>query len=375
MRVLFFQGFVSPEMDYKASDAVGYGITAAEAIIEGLSARGVDVVPVKPPSPPSLDQERRRLSWILDGYKALLDHDLQTFDLIFIFHSFQQFPAEMRRILFDLNLSVPIVGYSHGSHWDPSDAYRFIHYPDMEVADLANLLSLDRVLLVSEFAREVILRNVSAWQPEAARRLEAKIRVVGLPISTHRMDACRTEEKFERPTILFNHSLVPSKQPELFAEVAARALEKHDVCVVLTREVEDEALRGRFRELQARFQERLILGNTYSIDDYFRTLWKADLQVSTATHEHLGIATLEAMYAHNCCLLPNRCSYPEITGGYGDVLYSSTEELEEKLDYYLKDRGAREKAAATLHERSLRYTPEEVASRLMDVFAELAHKR
>jgi glycosyltransferase involved in cell wall biosynthesis len=139
--------------------------------------------------------------------------------------------------------------------------------------------------------------------------------------------------------------------------------------------VEDEALRGRFRELQARFQERLILGNTYSIDDYFRTLWKADLQVSTATHEHLGIATLEAMYAHNCCLLPNRCSYPEITGGYGDVLYSSTEELEEKLDYYLKDRGAREKAAATLHERSLRYTPEEVASRLMDVFAELAHKR
>lgn len=371
MRVLFFQGFVSPEMDYEASDAIGYGITSAEAIIEGLSARGVDVVPVKPPSPPSLDQERRRLSWILDGYKALLDLDLKAFDLIFIFHSFQQFPAEVRRILFDLKLSVPIIGYSHGSHWDPTDTFRFIHYPDMEVVDLANLLSLDRVLLVSEFAREVILRNVNAWQPEAARRLEEKMRVVGLPIDTHRMDACRTEEKFERPTILFNHSLVPSKQPELFAAVAARALEKHDVSVVLSREVEDEALRGRFRELQARFQERLILGNTYSIDDYFRTLWKADLQVSTATHEHLGIATLEAMYAHNCCLLPNRCSYPEITGGFADILYSSTEELEEKLDYYLEDRGAREKAAATLHERSLRYTPEEVASRLMDVFSGL----
>ncbi len=48
MRILFLQGFVSPEMDYKASDAVGWGITAAEAIIEGLSARGVDVVPVSP---------------------------------------------------------------------------------------------------------------------------------------------------------------------------------------------------------------------------------------------------------------------------------------------------------------------------------------
>jgi glycosyltransferase involved in cell wall biosynthesis len=186
------------------------------------------------------------------------------------------------------------------------------------------------------------------------------------------MDACRTGERFERTTILFNHSLVPSKQPELFAEVAARALEKHDVNVLLTRQVEDEALRGRFRALQARFPERLILGNTYSIDDYFRTLWKADIQVSTATHEHLGIATLEAMYAHTCCILPNRCSYPEITGGYGDVLYSSTEELEEKLDYYLANRSAREEAAATLHERSLRYRPEEVASRLMAVLTELA---
>ncbi len=31
MRVLFLQGFVSPDMDYEASDAIGYGITSAEA--------------------------------------------------------------------------------------------------------------------------------------------------------------------------------------------------------------------------------------------------------------------------------------------------------------------------------------------------------
>jgi len=372
MRILFLQGFVSPDMEHEASDAIGYGITAAEAIIAGLSARGVDVVSVKPPPRESFDPERQRLSWILDGYRALLDLDLQAFDLIFIFHSLHQFPAEVRRILFDLRISVPVIGYSHGSHWDPTDTFRFVHYPDMEVVDLANLLSLDRVLLPSEFARGVILEHVAAWQPEAARKLEAKLAVVGLPIDRHRLDRCRTGEEFERPTIVFNHSLIPSKQPELFAEVAARALERHDVNVVVTRHVEDEALEGLFRELQARFSERLIMGNTYPIDTYFRTLWKADLQVSMATHEHLGIATLEAMYTHNCCLLPNRCSYPEITGGYEDVLYSSTVELEERLDYYLENRSAREEAAATLHERSLRYTPEEVVPRLMAVFSELA---
>ena len=373
MRILFLQGFVSPDMDYKASDAVGWGITAAEAIIEGLSARGVDVVPVSPQRR-TPDLERRKLAWILDGYQALLDLDLEAFDLIFVFHSLQHFPAELRRILFDLKATTRLVGYSHGSHWDPSDSFRFINYPGMEVADLANLLALDRVLLPSEFARRVILEHVAAWQPEAAERLEAKVAVVGLPIDTGRLDACRTEEKFDVPTIVFNHSLIASKQPELFAEVAARALERHEVNVVVTRQVEDEALEVLFRELQASFPERLIMGNTYPIDTYFRMLWKADLQVSMATHEHLGIATLEAMYTHNCCLLPNRCSYPDITGGFDGVLYSSTEELEEKLDFYLKDRGARKAAAATLHKRSLRYTPDQVVSRLMAVFSELAHE-
>ena len=37
MRILFFQGFVSPDMEHEASDAIGYGITAAEAIVAGLS--------------------------------------------------------------------------------------------------------------------------------------------------------------------------------------------------------------------------------------------------------------------------------------------------------------------------------------------------
>ncbi len=77
------------------------------------------------------------------------------------------------------------------------------------------------------------------------------------------------------------------------------------------------------------------------------------------------------MYAHNCCLLPNRCSYPEITGGLEDVLCSSTEELLDKLDYYLKNEAARRQVAQTLHQRSLRYTPEEVAARLVAVLSEL----
>lgn len=374
MRLIFLPGFVSPQRDYKASDAVGYGITAAEALSEALSERGLDVVAVKPRRRPSPDMERQRLAWILDGYKALVDLDLHSGDLIFIFHCFQHFPSEVRRILLDLKARVPVVGYTHGSHWDPTDLFRFIHYPSMEVTDLANLLCLDRVLVPSHYLRGVLLENIAKWQPEAASQLQGKMAVVGLPINTRRLDACRSQGGFERPTIVFNHSLIPSKAPEVFLEVAAAVLEKHDVNVVVTRQLEDESLKERFRGLGDRFGGRLIFGETYSLPEYFRLLWKADFQISTALHEGLGIATLEAMYTYNCCLLPNRCSYPEITGGLDDVLYSSSEELVQKIDYYLKNEAARRQVAAALHERSLRYTPEEVASRLVAVFSELLHE-
>lgn len=372
MRVLFFQGFVSPDLDYKASDAVGYGITSAEAIIEALSALGVEVLAVRPPAQPSLDGERRRLAWIIDGYKALLDLELRRDDLIFIFHIFQHFPAEVRRLLQDLKTPLPVVGYTHGSHWDPTDVYRFIHYPGMEVTDLANLLCLDRVLVPSHYLRGVILENIGKWQPEAASRLEGKTAVVGLPISARSLDASRSEERFDRPTIVFNHALIPSKAPEVFLEVAEQVLEKHEVNIVLTRPAPDQEIQTRLDELKDRFPGRLISGDTYPLPEYFRLLWKADIQVSTALHEGLGIATLEAMYAHNCCLLPNRCSYPEITGNLDDVLYSSPEELLEKIEYYLKNEEARLQVAEALHQRSLRYTPEQVAPQLLAVLSELS---
>jgi len=371
MRVLFFPGFVSPRQDYKASDAVGYGITAAEAIREALPRFGVELFSVRPRRRRWPDLERQRLAWLLDGQKALLSFDLSRFDLIFIFHSFQHFPAEVRRILFDLKSPLPIVGYSHGSHWDPSDIFRTIHYPGMEVADLANLLCLDRVLLPSHYLRQVILANVGRWQPEVARQLGPKLAVVGLPINIRQLDAFYTTERFSRPTIVFNHALIPSKAPEVFLDMAEVVLQRHDVNVVITRHAEDEAVARRLQEMRRRFADRFLVGETYSLPDYFRLLWKADFQVSTALHEGLGIATLEAMYTENCCLLPNRCSYPEITEGFQDVLYNSREELLDKIGYFLKNEAARRQAASELRRRSLRYAPEQVASRLYATFSEL----
>ena len=370
MRAIFFQGFTSRDRDYKASDAVGYGITSAEALMEALPHHGVEVSPVVPPIDEGLaDIERRRLSWIIGGYEALLRLELDKYDLIFIFHAFQQFPAEMRRILFDLKVDLPIVGYSQGSHWDPTDTFRFIHYPGMEPLDAANLLCMDRVLIASEYMREVMLGNLHKWQPDVARAVEEKLAVVGLPINTGMMDAHRCDEKSERLTIVFNHSLIPSKDPELFAHAAEKILEMHDVQFIVTREAPGPQFRGVFDSLERRFPGHFVFGGTLSLAEYFRTLWKADIQLSTAWHATLGVSPLEAMYAENCCLMPDRCSYPEITGGFSDILYASPEDLVEKLDFFIRHEDRRREVAEELHRRSLRYAPDEVAGNITSVLA------
>ncbi len=115
-------------------------------------------------------------------------------DVIFSFHVFSTFPAEIRRMALDLGRSIPIVGYTHGSHWDPTDTFRFEVYPGMELLDLANLYVLDRILLVSQYMRTTLRDNIGAFNSSLAERLDAKAVVVGLPLDVQRIDACRTEQ-------------------------------------------------------------------------------------------------------------------------------------------------------------------------------------
>ena len=371
LRLLFLPGFVSRDREYKASDAVGYGITVAEAIAAELPRHGIEVRRVEPELPQAPSEiERRRLAWILGGYNALLQIPPEEYDAVFIFHLFQQFPQEVRRIFADLGISAAVTGYTHGSHWDPTDEFRFIHYPGMETTDLANFLATDRICVVSEYFRGVLLRNVAQWQPEAGRELERRLRVVGMPINTTMIDAARTDERLAPPTIVFNHSMVPSKQPELFLDAAERALATHDCRVVITREVKGTAVEERVKALQQRFSGRLQVGGTLSLEAYFRLLWQAEIQISTARHETFGVSTVEAMYTENCCLLPDRASYPEITENYRDVLYRTPQELSARLDHFLRDAEARRAAARELRQRALRYTPGRVVPRIAAVIAE-----
>ena len=377
-RVLYLDGYTvpDPKAGVPSSDAIGYGITASSAIRDGLAALGLDVVrPRLDPSPTGGGGgPEERLSWILANYRSVLHVLLEDPpDVVFCFHAFSTFPVEIRRMLLDLGLSIPIVGYTHGSHWDPTDTFRTETYPGMEVLDLANLHVLDRVLLVSEYMRTTLRTTIGAFNTPLAEQIDAHAAVVGLPLDVDRMDACRSDRRFPRPTVVFNHAPVSSKNPDLFARVMARVLPQHDVGVLITRDFAPWQPGGEaIAELAARFPEQVVLGRDMPLDEYFKALWDADLQVSTATHESLGVSTLEAMYTGNCCILPRVGSYPEICERHPDVLYEPGEgPLEERLRFFLEHPERRRAVASDLQQLAARFHPravvQKIAAEVLDV--------
>jgi len=375
-RVLYLDGYTVPTEprglsgNAPSSDAVGYGITASTAVRTGLSAAGFELARLEIAASAEPDERVARLRWLLTSYDRVLDVlSASPPDVVFSFHAFSVFPTEIRRMLLDLGLETPLVGYTHGSHWDPTDTFRSQAYPGMELLDLANLHVLDRVFLVSHNLRATLWDTISAFNAPLAKFLDAKYEVVGLPLDVGRIDACRTDEHWARPTIVFNHAPVASKDPDLFVSVMRRVLPRYDVQVLFTRRFPPTRSGGAaVAALAADFPGQVLLGNDMSLPDYYQALWMAELQVSTATHESLGVSTLEAMHTGTCCILPRRGSYPEITGNHPDVLYEpGGGQLEERLVYFLQYPDRAQAVAADLQVAAARYAPSVVVRRIAAV--------
>jgi hypothetical protein len=155
----------------------------------------------------------------------------------------------------------------------------------------------------------------------------------------------------------------------MFLKVISKVLARYDANVLITRKInKGSAFYAQIDELKNRYGNRIILGNTMPLADYYQCLWMSDIQVSTATHESPGIATLEAMYTRNCCILPCQSSYSEICGDCKEVLYPYSEEgLYQRLSYFIEQETERQEIAQRLYDMSLNFTPERVGSKICRV--------
>src|SRR6266849_1325533 len=377
-RVLYVESYTSSPATavVPSSDSIGYGITASRAIRDKLKALGYDIIRSSAymPRRKAPSGTLARSEWILLTYSAVLNClSTNTPDLVFCFHSFQVFPAEIRRTLLDLDLRIPLIGYTHGSHWDPTDLFRYDRYPGLEFADLGNLYAMDRVLVTSRYMKQTLHYNIEALNSDLAAVIDDKIRIVGLPIDIRAIEASRTSRRFPRTSIVYNHAPIASKDPALFLEAITEVLRSRDVDVLFTRKLPSHGpVRARALALGSQYPGRLHFGDDLPIDDYYQWLWMADIQVSTAFHESLGISTLEAMYTGNCCILPRIGSYPELCDGDEEVLYDrSADQLIDRLCLMIDSGKRRNELGARMRKLACRYTPDRVARSIDSAIAEL----
>jgi glycosyltransferase involved in cell wall biosynthesis len=360
VRIFYLDSFTQRNGEAEASDEIGYGITASSALKRELGVQGFDVSDLAS----MRIRATNKLAWIHASYALLQEVDLSAFDAIFIFHAHHQFPSEVRRVLCVRGRpTFPVIGYTHGSHFDPSDTFRTDNYPGMRAADLGNLLALDRVCVVSEYFRAVLLENVGTWSRLARSELEPRLLVTGLPIDGELIETYRTSRKPERVRIVFNHSPTRSKNPDDFLRIVEPVLRDNDVDLVMTRRFRStDPGADRLRALKNTYGCRVLLGETLPLDAYYRVLWNSHIQVSTAFHESLGIATLEAMYTENCVVLPNRQVYPELVDDL--PLYSTEEELANMLTRYVNDASLRQRDGSRMREASRRFLAPAVTRRI-----------
>ena len=383
MRVLYLPTYheVLPTST-TSSDSIGYGVTSSNALIAALRSSGSDVHVADADRP--ITRERMPVSFSRSQsaqrvLQNLLDEVMAYRpDVIFIFHTFNTPAALIRKTLLDADIHLPIVGYLHGSHWDPTDLFRFIRYPGLQWLDLANTMALDAALIVSQAFIDQLQQNLSFLPPATHAALCSKLKLVPLPIATHLMDQYADSSQRDRsaPRVTFNHAPIESKRPDLFAQVMSRVMSDFPVTVLFTRRFTAQDFGAdTVLALQAKYGERVIFGNDFDIPEYYRSLWASDFQISTATHETLGVATLEAMYTENCCLLPDLPAYREVTGNFRPALYRPNgEALYSAIVAFLQNPFEVRKAAAHLKEASQQYTADHIVERLLPIFEEVTTK-
>ena len=365
MRVLFVRPYTHDSAAGRtaaASDSLGFNVTCADALATGLMQRGIEVT--------SVSGSGRQTAWI-GRCLAEFEHLLAAAspDAVLAFHAFWPFTMELRRIMDDVGYGGPLVTYTHGSHWDPSDLFRFERYPRLAWADLGNLLCADRVLAVSNWMADTIIAGVRAASQSAADELAPRLRSVGLPLDLGRIDAAWRPEDTGAPTVIFNHAPVTAKRPELFFELAWELLRCTDARLLVTRRFPGPP--SGLARLACSYPGRVTLGQDLPIDAYYAALWQAQVQASVATHESLGIATLEAMATKNCCLLPRIGAYPEITEP--EALYDDPDDLLSRLiDAVLHEAPRRALADRQMTRARTTYSPKRVARAVHEVLLEVA---
>jgi glycosyltransferase involved in cell wall biosynthesis len=206
-------------------------------------------------------------------------------------------------------------------------------------------MTADRIFFNSAFHRrwfldalpELLGRYHDFHELDSIHTLRARSYVLNTGIDLQRLqlpDATQVRADDTPPVILWLSRWDYDKQPQVFFDALA-ALEDRGMefrLIVAGEAIDPNA--AEFVAARERWAGRLVhWGYPADMAEYRRLLHQADIVVSTALQETLGIGILEALYCGCIPIVPNRLVYPDLlpVRYHADCLYTTFADLVERL--------------------------------------------
>ena len=179
----------------------------------------------------------------------------------------------------------------------------------------------------------------------------------------------------EKPLIIWNHRWEYDKNPgDFFGALTRLKADNIPFSLALLGEKYAKAP-PEFDRAKTQFKDELLAhGYVASREAYISWLKKGRVVVSTAVQENFGISVVEAV-RHGCFpLLPPRLSYPEIMPPefHRDILFTSVDDLVEKLKDHLKSPEAFLPARSSLADHCGKYAWEALVPQYDELFQDMA---
>jgi len=217
-------------------------------------------------------------------------------------------------------VNVPSIVYFHENQFAyPSTTHQHKSL-EPQMVNLYSALSADHVVFNSDYNRQSLLSGISQLMkklpdqvpPNLANIIQAKSRVLPVPIESLKLAPTNTSEKKGRLKLVWNHRWEYDKGPDTLASVC-REIDLRNLPVDIW--ILGQAFRQRpssFQQLQEDPPKCLQhMGKLEQASDYQTCLQQADIVLSTALHEFQGLAVLEAAQQGCVPLVPDRLAYPE----------------------------------------------------------------
>jgi len=200
----------------------------------------------------------------------------------------------------------------------------------------------------SKYGKDVFLENAIKYYNKATiKKMKRKLVVLPPGIDLREVDSFKIKNKFCKKTIVFNHRLLRYTGYKTFLNWMCELYKKRqDFQVILTDPSLEysKSLVSRLRTRRKFENQQFILPmNTLDREEYFKILWKADIEVACHRHAAWSLGLLDGMACRKVALAPNACAFPEILGSNYPFLFSNKIDFLKKLEYLLDSSKERRK--------------------------------